>query len=88
MTLFNSQNPRIAAAQAQLIETLAATPDEYGAADVVDDYQAELTAAVAANHDAVRAELVREKAKLLNRPGRKGRKRMAPVVDLAERRVA
>lgn len=88
MTLFNSQNPRIAAAQARLIETLAAIPDEYGAADVVGDYQTELMAAVAANHDAVRAELVREKARLLNRPGRKGRRRMAAVADLAERRVA
>lgn len=39
MTVLNPTNPRIAAAQAQVNETLAGIPDEYGAVFVIDDYQ-------------------------------------------------
>lgn len=88
MTLFNSANPRIAAAQAKVIETLTNIPDEYGAVFVIDQYQAELTAAVAANHEAIHAEQVRQRAALLNRPGRRGRKRTGTVVDMTGKRVA
>lgn len=49
MTLLNSIDPQIAAAQAKVLETLARIPDEYGAVFVVEDYQAELAAAVRAH---------------------------------------
>lgn len=39
MSLFNSTNPRIAAAQARTLDTLMAIPEEYGAVFVIDDYQ-------------------------------------------------
>ncbi len=49
MTLLNSIDPQIAAAQAKVLETLARIPDEYGAVFVVEDYQAELALAVRAH---------------------------------------
>lgn len=79
MTLFNSANPRIAAKQATVLETLAAIPDEYGAVFVIDQYQAELTLAVRAHVEAQRMSRVREHARTLNRRGR--RRRAVVVLD-------
>ena len=86
MTLFNSANPRIAAAQGDVIETLMSIPDEYGAVFVIDDLQAELRAAVLAHHQ---KNVVLAKAKTLAAPGRRGRrKHIGNVVDMTGKRVA
>lgn len=63
MSLFNSTNPRIAAAQARTLDTLMAIPDEYGAVFVIDEYQAELTEAVRAH---TQRQAVERLAKRLN----------------------
>ncbi len=91
MTLFNSQDPGVAAAHAKVIDTLANIETEYGAVFVVDQYQQELCNAVAANHrrndEAAQLELMRRKmalkAKRTKRPAHR-----AVVVDLDGKRVA
>lgn len=87
MTLFNSQNPRIVKAQAQVVETLSAIPEEYGAVFVIDEYQEDLRQAVRAHVEAQRMAIVAEHAAALNAKGRRGRRR-GTVVDLTGRRVA
>ena len=82
MTLFNSANPRIAAAQGDVIETLMSIPDAYGAVFVIDDLQEELRAAVLAHHQ---KNVVLAKAKTLAAPGRRGRRKPAQVIDFATR---
>lgn len=84
MTLFNPDNPRVAAAQAQVLDTLMAIPDEYGAVFVIDEYQTELTEAVRAH---TRRQAVERLAKRLNelQAQRKRREqRQARVIVLSD----
>ena len=85
MSLLNPSDPRIAAAQARVIETLTAIPDEYGAEFVIDDCQAELIAAVAKHHR--RNEDARQEAQMhaIARRWARKAKRGAPVIDIESR---
>lgn len=85
MSLLNPENPDIAFARDCVINTLMDIPDSYGAAFIANDEQAYLADMVRKNHDRQR---VLEAAKTLNRPGRRGRRRPANVVDLTGKRVA
>ena len=91
MTLFNSQDPAIAAALTRVMDTLANIETEYGAVFVIDQEQQELCNAVAANHRrneaAAQLELMRRKMALkaarTKRPAHR-----SVVVDLDGKRVA
>ena len=92
MTLLNSTDPAIADSLMLVLDSLTELEDanlyrQFGTSGL-DQPQHDLTMDVRRNHEAAQAELVREKAQMLARPGRKGRRRVAPVIDLDERRIA
>lgn len=91
MTLFNSQDPGVAAAHAKVIDTLANIETEYGAVFLVDSYQQELKNALAAHHrrneEATRAAAIAVHAQTLASRSRRPKHR-AVVVDLTGKRVA
>lgn len=89
MCLLNPKDPDIAFARDCVITTLTDIPDSYGAVFVIDDEQAHLAAMVQRNHERQRDALILEKARMLNRPGRRGRARKpSNVVDLTGKQVA
>jgi hypothetical protein len=85
MTLFNSADPDIRFAQTCVLNTLASIRDEHGAIFDVAADQKYLADMVQKYHDRNRQI---EAAKTLNRPGRKGRRRVAPVIDITTKRAA
>lgn len=92
MTLFNSSNPRIAAAHAAYIETLSTLGVAYDAAQVMPDLADFRTGelAVAVRESRTREATMKAATRLAELAERKRRKaeRRATVVDLAGRRVA
>ena len=79
MSMFNPENQDIAFARDCVINTLTDINERPGAIFSVAEDQAYLSDIVRKNHE--RSRLL-EAAKMLNRPGRRGRKRAANVVDL------